>query len=89
MFGAIVLGYILRHVKILQKTSKIITATIAILLLTLGIGVGANQTIINNLSTLGLQALLLAVMGVLGSAIAAMATYHWFFKPKKNDVNER
>jgi len=84
MFGAIVLGYIIRHMKILKNINKLISITIAILLLTLGIGVGANQTIINNLSTLGLQAFLLATMGVLGSAITAMATYHWFFKPKKN-----
>ena len=84
MFGAIVLGYIARHVKILQNIHKLITATIAILLLTLGVGVGANQTVINNLSTLGLQAIILATLGVLGSAITAMATYHWFFKPKNN-----
>lgn len=86
MFGAIALGYFIRHMGILQNINKLITTTIAILLLTLGIGVGANQTIINNLSTLGLQALLLATMGVLGSAIAAMATYHWFFKTKKNNT---
>ena len=83
MLGAIVPGYIIRHMKILQHINKLITATIAILLLTLGIGVGSNQTIIDNLSTLGMQAVLLATMGVLGSSITAVATYHWFFKPKK------
>ena len=86
MFGAMILGYALRNIGIIQKVHKLITPTIAVLLLLLGIGVGSNKTILENLSQLGVQALILAALGVLGSSLAAWATYHWFFKGKKQTL---
>ena len=52
------------------------------LLFLLGISVGANESIVNNLTTLGGQALLIASAGTLGSVLAAWGVYHFFFKER-------
>lgn len=80
MFGGIAVGYVLRKVEFLQKVGTPISYTIYLLLFLLGISVGRNEEIVNNLSTLGVQALLLASAGTLGSVLAAWAVYHYFFK---------
>lgn len=80
MFGGIAIGYFLRRVGLLQKTGKPISYTIMLLLFMLGISVGANDTIVNNLPALGGQAFLLAFAGTLGSVLAAWGVYHFFFK---------
>ena len=89
MFGAMVIGYALRNRKFIQKTHKLVTPTIALLLLLLGVGVGSNQIILDNLSSLGAQALILATLGVLGSAIAALLVYNLFFKSKNQSTNNQ
>lgn len=53
MFGGIAVGYLLRKVELLQKIGKPISYTILLLLFLLGISVGANDAIVNNLTTLG------------------------------------
>lgn len=80
MFGGIAVGYLLRKVGLLQKTGKPISYTIMLLLFMLGISVGANDAIVNNLATLGGQAFLLAFAGTMGSVLAAWGVYHFFFK---------
>jgi uncharacterized membrane protein YbjE (DUF340 family) len=80
------LGYLLR--KPLQNNSflpKLQTAVIVIMLFCMGLSVGINKTVMDNLGSLGLQALILSVLCVLGSVISA-----WLFgkiysrKPKKH-----
>ena len=82
MFGGIAIGYILRHVELLQKIGKPISYTILLLLFLLGISVGANKEIVNNLAPLGGQALLSASAGTAGSVLAAWAVYNLFFKER-------
>lgn len=82
MFGGIVLGYLLRKVELLQRIGKPISYTILLLLFLLGISVGANDSIMSNLATLGGQAFVLAFAGTLGSVLAAWAVYHLFFKER-------
>ena len=60
MFCGIAVGYFFRKVEWLQKIGKPISYTILLLLFLLGISVGANESIVNNLTTLGGQALLIA-----------------------------
>jgi|GEM_PF-44398 len=60
MFCGIAVGYFFRKVELLQKIGKPISYTILLLLFLLGISVGANESIVNNLTTLGGQALLIA-----------------------------
>lgn len=82
MFGGIMIGYLLRGVELLQKVGKPISYTIYLLLFILGASVGQNDAIVNNLSTLGLQALILALAATTGSVLAAWAVYHFFFKER-------
>lgn len=83
MFGGIAVGYLLRRVEWLQKIGKPISYTILLLLFLLGISVGANDAIVNNLATLGGQAFVLALAGTTGSVLAAWGVYHFFFKERR------
>lgn len=82
MFGGIAVGYLLRNVQLLQRIGKPISYTILLLLFLLGISVGANPTIVENLGALGGQAFLLALAGTTGSVLAAWGVYNLFFKEK-------
>lgn len=84
MFGGIALGYLLRRVELLQKIGKPISYTILLLLFLLGISVGSNEAIVNNLTRLGGQAFVLALAGTIGSVLAAWAVYHFFFKGRRD-----
>ena len=84
MFGGIAVGYLLRKVELLQKIGKPISYTILLLLFLLGISVGANDAIVNNL-TLGGQAFLIALAGTTGSVLAACGVYHFFFKERRRE----
>ena len=52
MFAGIAAGYLLREVELLQKIGKPISYTILLLLFLLGISVGANKEIVDNLATI-------------------------------------
>lgn len=82
MFLGVGLGFLLKRVECLQHLSKTISYTIYGLLFLLGVSVGANREIVNNLGTLGGQAFLLAAAGSLGSALAAWGVYKLFFARK-------
>jgi len=76
-----VMGFLLRnHEKIIKPVDSIINWSIYLLLFLLGISVGINQTIINNLDEIGLRATLLTIGAVLGSIILSYFTYILFFK---------
>ncbi|MBN2173939.1 MAG: LysO family transporter [Bacteroidales bacterium] len=80
----IIAGFAVRNFgKIVRAVEPLINAAIFILLFLLGVSVGANKTIINNLDTLGTQAILLAFGAVFGSIVVAFFTYKFFFKPKE------
>ena len=79
----IALGFFVgKFPKIIKGVDKMTTWSIYLLLFLLGIGVGLNEKIINNLHTIGLQALILTIGAVLGSLIFAYITYRLFFKSK-------
>lgn len=85
MFGGIAVGYLLRRVEALQSVGKPISWTIYLLLFLLGITVGSNPDIMNNLSTLGWQAFLLAFAATLGSVVVAGIVYYYFFKERRSE----
>ena len=60
MFVGIGIGYVLRHLQFLQKIEKSTSLTIFLLLFVLGISIGSNSLIINNLGRFGWQAAILA-----------------------------
>lgn len=88
MFLGVGIGFLLKRIQWLQHVSKTISYTIYLLLFLLGVSVGANKEIVNNLATLGWQAFVLAAAGAIGSALAAWVVYHFFFA-KQEVRNER
>ena len=80
MFLGIGIGYVLRNWTILQKTEKTISLTIFLLLFILGVSIGSNSLIVNNLGKFGKQAIILAITALLGSLIAARQVLQLFFK---------
>lgn len=83
MFMGIALGYLLRKWELLQNLGGPISYTIFLLLFLLGVSVGANDAIVNNLLKLGGQAFLIAVAGTIGSVLAAAVVYHYVFKERR------
>lgn len=77
----IILGFLLKNkVEIIKFVDPSINIAIYVLLFLLGVSVGINETIINNLGTLGVQALLLTFGGVMGSVVLAYFVHKVFFK---------
>ena len=72
MIAGIVVGYLLRLHR-LRFIHRFILILIWLLLFMLGLEVGANETVIRQFGTLGIEAFLLAFAGTLGSVIFA-----WF-----------
>ena len=70
MTGGIVVGYLLRRSRLLW-IGKAVTVLVWLLLLVLGLEVGGSPRVMAALPSLGAEALLVAFMGVLGSAVAA------------------
>ena len=81
MLTGILLGYLLRK-RDLKKIHQIITLLIWLLLFILGIEVGSNEQIIKGLHTIGLEAVILTLVGTLGSVIAAWALWRALYKRK-------
>jgi uncharacterized membrane protein YbjE (DUF340 family) len=85
MFGGIAAGYLLRRAEPLRKVGKLISIAIYLLLFLLGITVGSNPKIMDNLAILGWQAFLIAFAGTSGSVLLAGIMYHYFFKERKTE----
>ena len=80
MFFGVGIGYLFRRVEFLQKAETSISLTILLLLFILGISVGSNELILNNLLSFGWQAALLASSAILGSVLASWFVLNVFFK---------
>lgn len=85
MFAGIALGYLLRETRAAAFFCRLVMPCILALLFCMGALIGNNRTIMDNLDTLGLQGLLLAVAGMTGSAIAVTIIVRLFFKDNKAD----
>jgi uncharacterized membrane protein YbjE (DUF340 family) len=70
MLAGIAFGYIVRRWKI-RFIHGLILTLIWLLLFLLGLEVGANETVVRQFGKLGFEALVLAMGGTFGSAIAA------------------
>ena len=80
MLTGIIVGYLFRNIAFLQKTEKTISITIFLLLFLLGISVGSNELIINNLAAFGWQTAILAFSATCGSILASWMVLKFFFK---------
>lgn len=72
LFGSILLGFLLRKIKIPTVPSMVVTAIVWILLLLMGISIGSNPEIVLNIGSYGKQAVVIGVLATVGSAAAAI-----------------
>lgn len=85
MVLGIALGYLIRKKKALVFiNNKLVMWAIYLLLFLLGVAIGTNQVILNNLPTLGFNAFLISISTILGSVLVAWLGYLLWFKPKNN-----
>ena len=80
MFLGIGIGYLLRNLKFLEKVEKSTSLTIFLLLFVLGLSIGSNSLIVNNLGKFGWQAIVLATSSILGSMLASSLVLRLFSK---------
>lgn len=84
VFGIMVLGIVagvlLRPVPNIKILNNLIMGFIYLLLFFLGLAVGGNEEIIANLTTLGLEALIITVAALLGSVVVAKWLYQRYFR---------
>ncbi|MDR1347246.1 MAG: lysine exporter LysO family protein [Prevotellaceae bacterium] len=81
-----IIGYIFKSkVKFIRLSEKIYGFILFILLFSLGLSVGKNDTVMNNVSNLGLLSLAIAMAAVAGSVFCAWIVYKIFFKKIKTD----
>lgn len=73
------IGIGLRSYPILKHTGFLVRLVIFALLFLLGREVGQNPKIVDNLDTLGLQAILITFAGVAGSILCSWFIYRFFF----------
>lgn len=80
------LGYLLRSKpNVLKMNGKATLWVIFLLLFFMGIGVGSNPKIMENLDTIGLRGLQLALVAVFGSVILSWLVYKLFFKNAEHE----
>ncbi|HIZ01906.1 MAG TPA: LysO family transporter [Candidatus Bacteroides merdipullorum] len=79
------IGYLCRHMTLLRQLEKSTSLTVFLLLFVLGLSIGSNHLIIDNLSDFGWQAAVLATAGTAGSILAAALVLRLFFKQRKEE----
>ncbi|MGP1436869.1 MAG: LysO family transporter [Phocaeicola sp.] len=82
MCSGILVGFLTKG-KPFKYTQPILTFLIWALLFLLGISVGSNQRVMNSLTSIGLEALLITVMATLGSCLAAKVLLMYLNRKKK------
>lgn len=85
MIVGIITGVLIHRKDHLVKINdRLITLAIYILLFLLGISVGLNKIIVQNIGNLGFQALIITIGAVSGSLLVSWVVYKVFFKEKQN-----
>lgn len=77
-----ILGYLFRK-RESEYISRAIILLICLLLLLLGVEVGKNPEIIDGIATIGVEALLITVAAVLGSAAMSLLLWKYIKRRKK------
>lgn len=78
-------GIFLRRYPNITIIGKLTSITIIVLLFLLGKSVGKNEAIMQNLTTIGLKALIITMAAIAGSVLMSMIVYKYFFDPKRSN----
>ncbi|MBI4573341.1 MAG: LysO family transporter [candidate division NC10 bacterium] len=80
------LGYLLRSKSaVLAVAEKGMIWSVYLLVFFLGISVGVNQAVVRALGSLGLQALVLSLGGIVGSALLSWVVSRTFFESPRHE----
>lgn len=88
MLGGMAFGYVLRRRNPGKAAGRATTVLIWALLLMLGVEVGGDNRIMSSLGTLGVDALILSVAGIVGSVAAAWVLWRWIVAKKEDIADE-
>lgn len=87
MLTGMLTGWLLRN-KRLHWIHKVITILIWLLLFLLGIDVGGNKSIIRGLHSIGMEAAIITMCAVTGSALFAWALWYLVYERHKKAVRK-
>lgn len=82
--GIIVGAFIHKKPLLVKFNDQLISLAIYVLLFLLGISVGLNKTIVQNIGALGYQALIITLGAVLGSVLFSWLVFRIFFSAEIN-----
>ncbi|MGI6046542.1 MAG: LysO family transporter [Petrimonas sp.] len=82
ILSGVVVGYFVRKIPQVKYVGTIISLIIILLLFFLGVSVGANEQVVNNFSSIGLDALIITLGGTVGTILCAWWVYVRFFNRK-------
>ena len=71
LLTSILIGIALRKYRIVRHLGKTATFTVWLLIFVFGISLGSNKEIVSDFGRLGITAVIVALMGVAGSVLAA------------------
>lgn len=83
MLAGVLIGCLLKDRKLPDWLSGGTMLTIVLLLFVMGVEIGSNREVVENLLPLGGNALIISVAATLGSVLAAAAVGHFFLKKDK------
>ena len=87
LFIGVIVGYVfrnVRHIKVVEKTEHY---TVGVLLFVFGISIGSNHDLVSSIGYFGWQAVVIAVLGMIGS-FGAGYLFNRFIN-KKEKANEK
>ena len=82
LLAGIVLGYLLRKRLKEKLLSRFLLFAIYLLLFMLGVSIGTNKQVLDNLATLGMQSLAITAGTVIGSIFVVYFVFIFFFQKK-------
>ena len=87
MLLGVLLGFLLRR-KTFRHIPKVITLLIWFLLFVLGVEIGGNPRILSGLGQIGVEALVITLAAVVGSALAALLLWKYIQSGRKSHHEE-
>lgn len=85
MGSGALLGFLVRRLSVVKHLGVTSMTTIVLLLFLMGVEIGGNDRIVQNLTSLGVEALVIAVAATLGSLVAARIVYYKFFNRQSHE----
>lgn len=83
MFCGVAAGFLMRrHMWVKTGVTRLLIPVVYLLLFVMGVTVGANPNVMENLSTLGFEALVITIGALGGSLILARIVWKYIFKSR-------